>query len=842
MGTFLAKLKRRIVRDRGNPLSVRLRDDTLAAARYVTNAASARVALQACDRVGAWARTAGKPFIENRGYIAIGSHVLLSSDFCPVQLRAEEAARIEIGDGSIINFGCVVAAQERVTIGRNVSLGPYCIVSDSHIEHPTFDRPEQGAGRDSAAIELGDSVWLAARVTVMPGVRIGAGSVVTAGSIVTHDLPAGVLAGGNPAHILRKLAPGEDVRAAEPSHEDAAAVVPAEVPLPALPLTAADAADSGRPLPSELQPLVAAPRETRHALLIADSVVDELAALLTDDRESPVIEAEVAPFDQVVPSLHALAASEDPPDLVVVWTRPESTVPAFARVLAFEPVDEASLLAEVDAFAKLLAESLEACPCVLIPTWTLPSHHRGSGLLDTRKGGATRALMAMNLRLMERLDALPHVHVLNAQRWLEAAGQLGQNPKLWYMGKLAFHPGVFAAAVPDLKAALATVLGSARKLIVVDLDDTLWGGAVGDVGRDNLRLGGHDAIGEAFVDFQRALKHLKRRGVLLGIVSKNTQSVALEAIRQHPEMLLRIEDFAGFRINWADKARNLAELCAELNIGLQSVVFIDDNPLERDRVRDALPEVLVPEWPEDTLLYASTLRGLRCFDAPGLSPEDAARSDMYAAEQLRRAQKEALGSVDAWLRSLAITVRAERLDDGNALRAAQLFNKTNQLNLATRRLTQSELTRWASSADRTLWVIHVSDRVGDSGLTGLVSLEVRGTTGHIVDFVLSCRVIGRQLEESLVHIAVATARSRGLTRVEARYVPTPKNAPCLDFWLRSGFRREGEHVFSWDASRAYPRPDVVELAFEVDASDGHDVLEAALPSTRSSDGPRVTPC
>ena len=171
-------------------------------------------------------------------------------------------------------------------------------------------------------------------------------------------------------------------------------------------------------------------------------------------------------------------------------------------------------------------------------------------------------------------------------------------------------------AAADIRAAFVGLRGAAKKLLVLDLDDTLWGGIVGDAGWENLRLGGHDPQGESFADFQRAIKNLKRRGVVLALVSKNEESVALEAIRNHPEMVLKEDDFVGWRINWTDKARNIAELATELNLGLQSVVFIDDNPVERARVREALPEVFVPEWPEDKLLYASAFGQLRCFDAP----------------------------------------------------------------------------------------------------------------------------------------------------------------------------------------------------------------------------------
>ena len=235
---------------------------------------------------------------------------------------------------------------------------------------------------------------------------------------------------------------------------------------------------------------------------------------------------------------------------------------------------------------------------------------------------------------------------MNTQRWIDAAGKDAVNPKRWYMAKLPFAHAVFKEAAKDLRAMLLGAYGQSRKLLLLDLDDTLWGGIVGEDGWEKLNLGGHDPIGEAFLDFQRALKSLSRQGVLLGIVSKNDEAVALEAFRRHPEMALRVEDFAGRRINWEDKAKNIVELTRELNLGLQSVVFIDDNPYERARVRETLPEVFVPEWPEDKMSYRAALLSLGCFDRPRITEEDKRRTEMYAGEARRNALKADVGSLD----------------------------------------------------------------------------------------------------------------------------------------------------------------------------------------------------
>jgi FkbH-like protein len=809
--SFLHKVRGRLQRDRELPLAERVRSSVVLAARYLFGAAGGAVFLRECTEVGAGARViGGRPYIDNHGVIAIGSHAQLQCQFVPVSLRSGPAGRIDIGEFTSINFATVISARQSVSIGRDCSIGPYCVISDTVGSDP--DDPSD----EALPVELGERVWLAARVTVLPGSKIGAGSVVTAGSVVSGEIPPGVVAGGAPARTLRKLGAHEEdaLRAAASSNAEVPASAEAPAPASAAPPSSptngvATSGPSELSRQSSLPPAINASGAKTRGLLVSDFTINEFERRLNDPSEGPLLDFEVAPFGQVLPTL----MSPPPPgcDVLVVWTRPEAVIPGFGRLLAFEAVPESELLAEVDQFVDLVARAAAGYRSVFVPTWALPPYRFGLGMLEARAGGAYRALTAMNLRLMDRLSQLNHVYVLNTQRWLERTGSSAQHPKLWYMGKVAFHADVFREAARDIKAALAGLSGGARKLLVLDLDDTMWGGIVGDVGWENLRLGGHDSIGEAFVDFQRAAKDLKRRGIVLAIVSKNTESVALEAIRNHPEMVLRESDFVGWRINWQDKARTIAELATELNLGLQSVVFIDDNPVERARVREALPEVFVPEWPEDRLLYRSSLLALRCFDAPALSREDAERTEMYAAERRREAAKIEVGSIDDWLKTLDLVVRVERVNAVNLTRTVQLLNKTNQMNLSTRRVTEAELKDWLQDPNHEMSVISVSDRFGDAGLTGIVSFEIRDGVASIVDFVLSCRVMGRKIEETMVHLVVEAARRHGLARVEALYSPTAKNKPCLEFWARSGFAVDG-NLFHWDAAeREYVRPEAVRL-------------------------------
>jgi len=748
---------------------------------YARETALAAIGLRACDVVGAGARCIGLPVVQNEGRIELGKDVKVDCRWSPVEIAVGRGGELVIGDGAYINHGALISARKRVSLGRGAMIGNYSIVADC-------EAPGIGAcpGEEPKAIEIGDGAWIAARVTVLPGARIGAGAVITAGSIVSGDIPAGVVAGGIPARVLR--AAGATAKAGgSPTNKS-----------------------NGAEHPPTLHS-AAVPRPVKHrGTLISDFTIDDLSRQLESLPGDEGMQATIAPFGQVVQSLMS-APADGAAGFAVVWTRSESALPSLARSVAFEPAGLETLQGEVDAFCELLVDAARHYRSVFVPTWTMPPYERGWGMLDAREGGVVRALAVANLRLMENLAKSSNVYVLDAQRWVAAAGKNACNPKLWYLGKVAFHSDVFAEAARDIQAALTASTGGARKLLILDLDDTLWGGIVGDAGWENIRLGGHDGEGEAFVDFQHALKNLTRRGVVLGIVSKNEASVALEAIRRHPEMVLRESDFVAHRINWADKAHNILELAAELNLGLQSVVFIDDNPAERARVREALPEVFVPEWPEDKHLYRSTLATLRCFDSPAVSEEDAARTSLYAAERKREQLQASVGSIDEWLLRLGLNVRVEPLGQANLTRTTQLLNKTNQMNLSTRRLTESELSGWAEGSGRSLWAVQVEDRFGDAGLTGIVSVEVSQTVATIVDFVLSCRVMGRKIEQAMVHVAVEHARGMGADRVEADLVPTAKNAPCLTFWQASGFRRDGEVRFTWDAANPYPLPAAVAL-------------------------------
>ncbi len=550
-------------------------------------------------------------------------------------------------------------------------------------------------------------------------------------------------------------------------------------------------------------------------VVLSDFNVSNFGALLQNDPTDPLIELVETPYGSVMQVLAdpVRFLPEKKPDVAIIWTRLEAVSPSFGRLLEGEKCTADTVLEEVDSFVSLLLGLRGTARFVLVPSWTLPSDRKAFSLIGFNDAaGWDRVLAIANLRLAQSLAGQSGFCVLNAQNWIARVGKAAYSSKLWYFSKTPFSNALFKEAVSESKSALAGLLGRSRKILVLDLDDTLWGGIVGDDGWQNLSLGGHDAIGEAFVDFQKELKALSRRGVLLAIVSKNDEATALEAIDKHPEMLLRREDFVAWRINWNDKAANLAELMRDVNVGLDSAVYIDDNPSERARVRETLPEVLVPDWPEDKTEYVTALRALNCFNALSVSEEDRSRTSSYVAERERQSNLITVGSLDDWLRTLDLVVEVEELSTINLPRAAQLLNKTNQMNLQTRRMSEEEFVTWSREPGCKVWTFRVSDRFGDYGLTGLASLKVTGNDAFVADFLLSCRVFGKKVEDAIFATLVSEARAMGASLLTATYLPTPKNNPCLQFLERSGFRRGADGmIFSWNTDDEFEAPGHIRL-------------------------------
>ena len=552
-------------------------------------------------------------------------------------------------------------------------------------------------------------------------------------------------------------------------------------------------------------------------LIISDFNVQNLAAIM--NKIGGGLHADVAAYGQVMQTL--LDASDDvwkTHNAAVVWTSPGAISNSFKLAVEGHPVDVEKMLEDVRQFVDALRRLPTRVQHVFVPTWVpLQASEDRRGLLDMdRHYGIVAALMRMNLALVEAFESDKRVRIFNAAGWIAKLGETAYSAKLWYLAKTPFHVDLFQKAVADFAAAVRALTGKARKLLILDLDDTLWGGIVGEAGWQEVRLGGHDPAGEAFRDFQMALLSLRRRGVMLGIVSKNEESTALEAIRKHPEMVLKLNDFVGWRINWNDKAQNVHELVKDLNLGEDAAVFIDDHPVERARVREALPQVLVPEWPKHPIEFPSALRGLDCFDVGGVNGEDRGRTASYVSERQRTVEKAAAPSLREWLKTLDLRVRVEPLMPVNLERTAQLLNKTNQMNLRTRRMSASDLERWAGCPGNELITFRVSDKFGDYGLVGIGSVSVNSAarTASIQDFVLSCRAMGRGVEEAMLSTLATISAQSGANELTAECLDTTRNQPCRKFFEASAMvRAEGAPnlLFRLDLREPPALPETIKL-------------------------------
>jgi FkbH-like protein len=532
--------------------------------------------------------------------------------------------------------------------------------------------------------------------------------------------------------------------------------------------------------------------------LAGDTTLDPLGRLLESSQETPRLQTSAAPYGQVYQIL--LDASHPAwtfePDILVVWTAPQLTLPSLAKLLRFESGAAAgayeAALREAEEFAAAVVRAASRTGLVLVPTWVLPSYERWIQTLTWRHSvGPANLLAKANLILAEKFAGRQNIVFLDAGYWHASLGRPAYDPRMYAVAKILYSQNLFEKAAAEIKSVLRGSLGLGKKVIVCDLDNTLWGGVAGDDGPNNIKLGAPDPVGECFHAFQKSLKGLRLRGILLTICSKNEEEFALSVIEEHPAMALRKSDFVAWRINWRDKAENLLALAEELNLGLDSFVFLDDSPQERDQVRQVLPQVYTPDLPVSPSDLAPFLSSMNCFETPSVGTEDFGRTEMYQAE---RGRKELSGDVENWLDSLQIEVRVAPLRRQSLARAAQLLNKTNQFNLSLRRLDEASFWAWAGEPCNAAYTFQVSDRFGDFGLTGLASLSLAGTEARIVDFVMSCRVMGKNVEEALLGYTLAQAQAAGADRILASPVDGPRNGPAKTFFAGKFLNGDGASI------------------------------------------------
>lgn len=367
------------------------------------------------------------------------------------------------------------------------------------------------------------------------------------------------------------------------------------------------------------------------------------------------------------------------------------------------------------------------------------------------------------------------------------------DPQLWNMGKFAFADALIPLYADHVARVVAAIRGKSKKALILDLDNTVWGGVIGDDGLEGIKIAQGDARGEAHLAVQRLALDLRQRGIVLAVSSKNTDEVAREPFERHPEMLLKLEHIAVFQANWNDKATNIQAIAEELSLGLDAMVFLDDNPVERGLVRKLLPQVSVPELPEEPAYYARTLAAAGYFEAIAFASEDLKRAGFYQDNAKRAQLQKQVGGVDAYLASLDMTITFQPFDATGRARIVQLINKSNQYNLTTRRYTEPEVTEAENDPEVFTLQVRLADTFGDNGMISVILCRPGGPAAWEIDtWLMSCRVLGRKVENMALREVLAHARTAGIQKLLGVYKPTDRNKLVIDHYAKLGFTKIGE--------------------------------------------------
>lgn len=524
-------------------------------------------------------------------------------------------------------------------------------------------------------------------------------------------------------------------------------------------------------------------------------------------RRGLALDCWFAPFNQfeqqALDGASPLYAAQN--DLLVVAFRLEELDAALAtgtlRGAAAEPAIRAAC-ARIEA---LLAEIRKRSAAALLVWNFAPLAAAGAGLAEAKAETSLADIVAQaNSRLAAVCRKCPGAHVFDAHGLAVESGlRAWLDPRLYLIGRIPFSADAQIRIAGRLVRYLAAIVSAPRKCLVLDLDNTLWGGVVGEDGVGGIKLG-EEFPGNAYKAFQRYLLQLRSRGILLAIASKNNPEDVREVFDKHPDCLLKLADFAATDIGWGDKAGGLRRIAAALNIGVEALAFFDDNPFEREQVRAELPQVLVVDAPPSPVGFADAVEASGAFDALEVSTEDFRRAAMYSEQAQRQQLEQSSGSLAEFLAALDMRATCGTVDAATLPRVAQLIAKTNQFNTTTRRYTAAELQRFLDSGAIGIWM-RLEDRFGDNGLIGVCIAKPGDKGAWCIDaLLLSCRVIGRGAETVLLAVISDLVRARGASALVGEFIPTPKNAPAREVFAQAGFDLEDKagRLWRWDLTRA----------------------------------------
>src|SRR5918996_421091 len=417
------------------------------------------------------------------------------------------------------------------------------------------------------------------------------------------------------------------------------------------------------------------------------------------------------------------------------------------------------------------------------------------GIFETKtEFGLREMILNLNSKLTHSLREEPSTFILNFDAFVAKYGEENIfDYRQYLIGDIHVSLDYIPYLAEEVMSYIKAELGINRKCIVLDLDNTLWGGIVGEDGFEGIKLS-PQFPGTSFIEFQRVIQALHDRGIILAINSRNNEDEALRVIREHPYMVLRENNFASIKINWNDKISNTKAIAEELNIGLDSLVYFDDDPVNRELISSALPEVMTVDLPKDPALYTQTLMDLNVFNTFSITVEDKRRGQMYIEERNRSQLEKSVSNLDDFLSQLEIKINIREADKFTIPRISQLVLKTNQFNLTTKRFQEEEILKFSQDKNMLVGSAQTSDKFGDNGITGvfIVKKSPDCSEWNIETFLLSCRVMGRRIEDGIMEYILNEARKEGIKKVRGQYIPTKKNKPCESFLPNSGFKKEGE--------------------------------------------------
>jgi FkbH-like protein len=541
-----------------------------------------------------------------------------------------------------------------------------------------------------------------------------------------------------------------------------------------------------------------APLQSFRLGLIGNGTLDLLAPVLIASAARHGFALDCVPADYGQITQEALS-----PDSRINAAKPDAVLLAIDHrglPLRFATGDAAAEQADIDAACDVIATvragiRAHAGAVCIVQTLAPPPETLFGSYDRVVSGTPRRVIEGLNRALADSLAGTEDL-LLDVASLAETVG-LGtwHSPPQWNLAKLPFADICLPIYGDHVARLIGAMRGKSRRCLILDLDNTVWGGVIGDDGVEGIKIAQGDATGEAHLSVQHLALRLRERGIVLAVCSKNTDEVARAPFRSHPEMLLKEDSFAVFQANWNDKATNIKAIAEELSLGLESMVFLDDNPMERDLVRRMLPQVAVPELPEDPAWYARLLAAAGYFEATAFSSEDRGRAEMYQSNARRVALQKQAGDLDAYLASLQMEIVFAPFDRTGRARISQLINKSNQFNLTTRRYTEADVAAAEDDPDVFTLQVRLIDAFGDNGMISVIVCRPGAAeTWHIDTWLMSCRVLGRKVEQMVLREILLHARSKGIARMIGTYLPTERNALVRDHYEKLGFRKLAQEV------------------------------------------------